>query len=427
MKLCSSALRQLAKSLLTQFQKVLWAWDGGDIDKDSTGVTRRTWKLLDVICRVLESSRHYYYVPSSHTMQNLDVCRKIYSRLRSSEQYHRRDLFNALPNALHFTLTAANISCDPAQLWSGRFWQDDSHLPEDFDWLVDCLYYIHSYNYEPAYDILLLLHGLGARCSPAKQHMFIESLIACMDGNMPNSLRHTALRAVHNVRQEMASIDGIDDANLRDMVLKDLSPAILSAVCPRSGAIPADDGPDLILHDRRDACYLELVFALARNSNWHSHLSGDHHIDQCISMIADCSFKLHGFYLAGILLRIAPKQWSPTSLDSITEQLWWEMMSSAWMDAYDIMDDDIHCFEFLPDLVEGTKKYMRVASMFDLEMLIRNVSGIVEELETRDSEQGGQGEQGEQGKGVAVAVNELRTVACDMLERMFISDEVVGH
>ncbi|KAG2135337.1 hypothetical protein DEU56DRAFT_901848 [Suillus clintonianus] len=227
---------------------------------------------------------------------------------------------------------------------------------------------------------------MGARCGPAKQHMFIESLIACMDGNMPNNLRHAALRAVHSVRQEMVSIDGIDDASLRDMVLKKLSPAILTAICPRRGATPADAGPALIFDDRRDACYVEL----------------------------------HGFHLAGILLRIAPEQWSPTSLESITEKQWWYMMSSAWRYACPVIDD-IHCFELLPVLVEGTKKYMRVALTFELQQLIRDVDYTLETLESRDTEQG------ERGEGVAVAVKELRTVASDMLERMVKSDEVVGR
>ncbi|KAG2135301.1 hypothetical protein DEU56DRAFT_396618 [Suillus clintonianus] len=418
----SAALPELAQPLVTQFQKVLWAWDGGDVDTDSTGVTRQAWKLLDVICRILEPARAYYYTPPSQTMQNLDVCRKIYSQARSSERSYPWEFLGDLQNALHFTLTAAHISCDPARLWYARFWQDDSHPPEDFDWLVDCLYYIHPHNQEPAYDILLLLHGLGARCSPTKQHMFIGSLIACMGGWMPNSLRHAALRAVHSVRKEMALIHAIDDASFRDMVLTELSPAILTAVCPGPGATPTDDGSDRIFDRRRDACYLELVFALARNSDWHSHLSGDHHIDQCISMIAGHRLIPHAFYLAGILLRIAPEQWSPTSLDSITEQQWWYMLSSAWMNAYDTIDD-IHCFEFLPDLVQGTKRYMRVAETFELQMLIRYVDDIVEKLERRDSEQEGRGEQGQ---GVAVAVKELRTVVSDMLERMVKSDEVVS-
>ncbi|KAG2139285.1 hypothetical protein DEU56DRAFT_800536 [Suillus clintonianus] len=401
----SSALPQLAQSLLTQFQKVLWAWDGGDVDKDTTGIIRRAWNLLDVICRIIEPARRHYN-PSPHTMRNLDMCRKIYERARSSEHPSQ-----------------GNLSRDPIQVWNTPpWWIGLVHSPEDFDWLVDYLDYIHSDDHETAYDILLLLSGLGARCSPAKQHMFIKSLIACMDSDMPYNLRHAALRAVHIVRQEITSIDGIDDVSLRDMVLTELSPAILTVVCPRPGTTPADDGPDRFLDSSRGSCYLELVFSLASNSDWYSHLSGDHHIDWCISMVAKYHQILpHAFYLAGILLRIAPEQLSATSLDSITEQQWWDMMKSAWAGVpYEI---DLHCFEFLPVLVEATKKYMQIASKFDLELLIRHVGSVLERLERQYSEQG---EHGEHGEGAAVAMKELKTVASDMLERMVKSDEAVS-
>ncbi|KAG2146359.1 hypothetical protein DEU56DRAFT_172050 [Suillus clintonianus] len=420
MKLCSSALPQLAQSLLTQFQKVLWACDGGDVDKDTTGVARRAWKLLDVICPILEPAQRHY-VASSHTMQNLDMCSKIYSQAKSSKQFYPWKFLRNLRNALHFTFAAAGISRDPGRLWYTRVWRGDSPSPENLDWLVDCLDYIHSHDHETTYDILLLLGNPGVRCSTAKQHKFIKSLVACMGSGKPYNLRHAALRVVHNIRQEMASIHAINDANVRDMVLTELSPAILTAVYPRPDSTPADHGPDGVFDYHRDECYLELVFALARNSNWHSHLFGDHHIDRCISMIREVRFMPHEFYLAGILLRIVPEQLSPTSLNSITDRQWWVMMSSAWRHARII--DDIHYFEFLPDLVEGTKKYMEIASKSDLKDLIRYVDYTLTTLEERDSEQR---EQGEQGEGVAVAVKEFRTVASDMLDKMIKSDEVIS-
>ncbi|KAG1720250.1 hypothetical protein EDB19DRAFT_1778119 [Suillus lakei] len=385
----SSALPRFADALLAQFQVVLWTCDGGDFDKDSPGVARRAWKLLDVICPMLESAERYYS-SSFHTMQNLDVCRKIYSRARSSEQNHPWEMLDALQNALRFTLTAAKVSRDPVHLWYDPFaWTRDSHSPEDFDWLVDYLDYIYSDDHEAACDILLLLRVMEVRCSPAKQHQFIESLIACMN--------------------KMASIDTIDDTSLRDMVLTKFLPAILSAVRPQPGATSADDDPDRFFHRDRDLCYLELVFALARNPNWHPHLCGDSHIDRCISIIANC-LGSHAFYLAGILLRIAPDHTSVTSLDSITERQWWDVTSNAWFIAYHIIDD-IHYFDILPVLVEGTKKYMQIASERDLEELIRNVDRVLQALEGRDSEQG-------EGEGVTIAVKELRTVASDMLQKL---------
>ncbi|KAG2341017.1 hypothetical protein BDR05DRAFT_488122 [Suillus weaverae] len=410
----SSALPEITRSLLTQFQKVLWACDGGDLDADSTGVTRRAWNLLAVIGRMLEPAKQHYS-SSDYTMRNLDACRKIYLRARSSEQNH--DLLNALRNALHFTLTAAKVSRDPASLWDDQiFWMAGSHSPEDFDWLVDYLDYIHFDDREVAYDILLLLGVMKVHCSPAKQHQFIENLIACMGSNMPHNLRHAALRAAHRAREE---ITAIDDAELRDIILTKFSPAILTAVCPQPGAKLPDDGPDRFFHHYRDLCYLELVFALARNSNWHPHLFGDHHIDRCISMIAECdAYILHAFYLVGILLRVAPDQLSVAPLDAITEQQWWDMMSRAWTWARYIIGD-IHCFEFLPVLVEGTKRHIQITSEIDLGQLISNVDDVLDALERRDSEQG-------EGDGVVVTVRELRTVASDMLSKLVNSEGVTS-
>ncbi|KAG1745069.1 uncharacterized protein EDB91DRAFT_1200036, partial [Suillus paluster] len=78
----SSALPRLTEPLLQQFQQALWECDLGDLDSDSTGVARRPWQLLDVICRMLKLVPSYDR--SLHTMQNLNVCKRIYSRVRSS-------------------------------------------------------------------------------------------------------------------------------------------------------------------------------------------------------------------------------------------------------------------------------------------------------------------------------------------------------
>ncbi|KAG2130533.1 hypothetical protein BD769DRAFT_635686 [Suillus cothurnatus] len=416
----SSDLPRFANALLAQFQKVIWAYDGGDLDADITGVTRRAWNLLNVICRILEPAKQYYS-RSYHTMQNLEVCKNIYSRARSSEQHHTWELLHALHNALHFTLTAAKIYRDPAKLWHYQyFWTADPHSPEDFDWLVDYLEYIHRDDQEAAFDILLLLDVMKVRCSPARQHQFFKSLIACMDSNMPHDLRHAALRAAHSAREEIASIDAIDDAELRDMLLTEFSPAILTAVCPQPGAILSDNDPDRFFHSHRDSCYLKLIFALARNPNWHPQLFRDHHIDRCISIIAQRDLLQHSFYLAGIFLRIAPERLSVTPLDSITEQQWWDMMRSAWLWAYDSIYD-IHCFQFLSVLVEGTKRHMQIDSDYDLERLIGNVDLTLDVLERRDLKQG----EGERER-VTVAMKELRAVASDMLERLVNSKGVIS-
>ncbi|KAG2105847.1 uncharacterized protein F5147DRAFT_702191 [Suillus discolor] len=414
----SSALPRFANALLEQFQITLWTRYGGDLSDDSTGITYRESNLITAICLVLESAKNYYN-PSFLAMRNLDMCRKLYSRVRSSEKNSPLELLGVPQSALRFTLAAAGVSRDPADLWNNQyFWTGDAHSPEDFDWLVDCLEYLDPNDQEAVFDILLLLLVvIKVRSSPAKRHQFFKSLIACMGSHMPAHLRHAALRLAHSAREEMVSIDAIDNAELRDMILTEFSPAILTAVCPQPGVTPSDDDPDCFFHYERDLCYLELLFALARNSNWHPHLVEDH-IDRCISIAAQrYSLSLHAFYLAGILLRIAPEQSSVAILNSITGQQWWDTISNAWFHAPYIVND-IHCFEFLPDLVEGTKRYMHTAKELDLKSFIVYVDRVLNAPEMRDAQQG-------EGESVAIAVKELRTAASDMLEKLVSSQGVV--
>ncbi|KAG1762560.1 hypothetical protein EDD22DRAFT_953058 [Suillus occidentalis] len=128
----------------------------------------------------------------------------------------------------------------------------------------------------------------------------------------------------------MASINVIDDA-LLDMILTKLPPAILSVVFLHTSTTPADDGPDSFLIIDV-TCAISNWSALVRNSDWHLRLYGDRQIDRCISMIPEyCDFEPpmeHAFYKASILLRIAPEQTSDTSLDSVTEQRWWDVLSA---------------------------------------------------------------------------------------------------
>ncbi|KIK40244.1 hypothetical protein CY34DRAFT_807409 [Suillus luteus UH-Slu-Lm8-n1] len=97
---------------------------------------------------------------------------------------------------------------------------------------------------------------------------------------------------------------------------------------------------------------------------------------------------------------------SATSFASITDQQGWKMLTSAWSHVCHIIDD-IHCFELLPVLAEGAKKYMQIASKSDLERLVKNVDRVLETLERRGSEQGG---------SVVDAVKELGNVASDKLK-----------
>jgi len=122
----------------------------------------------------------------------------------------------------------------------------------------------------------------------------------------------------------------------------------------------------------------------------------------------------HAFYLVGILLRTAPERSSVASLDGITEQQWWDVMRSAWRSARYAIDDR-HCFEFLPVLVEGTKRHMHNASKNDLEWLIGYVGGVLKTSEKRDSKQG-------EDECIVVAVKEFS----DMLKKSVNSEGVMS-
>jgi hypothetical protein len=348
-------------------------------------------------------------------MWNLGMCRKIYLRAKSSE-HNDRDSSTLLTKMQRFTF-ADNLTetqSDPDQLWHLQIsWQSNSHSPEDFDWLVDYLGDVCSNDHETAGDILVLLSSVRVSCNPAKQRLYIEKLIACMDSTMPPRLRHAALRAAHRFREVLASIDVVDDA---DMVLTKFSPAILTAVCPQPGATPTEDGPDRLFHGDRDLCYLELVFSLARNSVWHPHLYCQ--IDRAIGMIGACcnQYIMLVFYLVGIFVSMTSDETSATLLSSITEQQWWDMMRIAWYHAF-LTLDNTHCVDFLPVLVEGTKKYMCIAPKFELKQLISNVDELIKMLEGRGLL--------EQRDGAAVALKELRGIANDMLRKD--EDEGVGE
>jgi len=100
---------------------------------------------------------------------------------------------------------------------------------------------------------------------------------------------------------------------------------------------------------------------------------------------------------------------SVTSLSSITERQWWDMMGRACFVAESAIDNT-HCVEFLPELVEGTKKYMHIASRFQLERLIDNVDRLIERVERQGLL--------EHRERATIAMKELSVAANDMLAKL---------
>ncbi|KAG1847248.1 hypothetical protein C8R48DRAFT_731591 [Suillus tomentosus] len=117
--------------------------------------------------------------------------------------------------------------------------------------------------------------------SPDKRRSYINSLIRCMHSTKSPRVRHTALRAVFEAREELASMTSASipqDALLLDR----LSSALLTAV--RHHTIH-DTGPDGSFRKERDSCYIRLIYALTEKDEWCQRLIYDGHIEWCISLV----------------------------------------------------------------------------------------------------------------------------------------------
>ncbi|KAG1884093.1 hypothetical protein F4604DRAFT_238304 [Suillus subluteus] len=152
------------------------------------------------------------------------------------------------------------------------------------------------------------MRGLG---SSTKRQSYISSLIQCMAFTRPPQVRHSALRAIFEAREELASITGASIPHgVNTQLLNELSCALLTAVCPNSDqTIHATrvTRPDTSFHLDRDSCYIHLISALTKNDEWCQCLTHDAHIDRCISLVdrvcRDHYSKL-AFYLLVIFGRI---------------------------------------------------------------------------------------------------------------------------
>ncbi|KAG2151206.1 uncharacterized protein EDB93DRAFT_1276132 [Suillus bovinus] len=327
----SSALPQLCMPLLTHFQEALGAWGGGKVN------------IL-------------------HDHDN---------PLRIQPEGDDED----------------STGVDPDGLWDLQMLlKGQSHSPNNFNWMMNYINDIYSNDRETTYDILFLLGIMGVCCSSPKQPLFIERLINCMDSGMPHKLHNTTLCTAHGAREEIASMDAIDDTMRA-----------------------------------RDLCYLKLVFALASKPNWHPHLFKDGHISRCFDMtpVYCNTTSMHTICIAGILLQITRGQ---RSLDS--EQ--WPMIRRAWEHARHIkvfFKPPRGYLKLLHVLVNDTKD--RIALESDLEWLIGPVDGLVQRLEPdmqnkrsiQEIEQSIGVEMGEeekqdlkQGEEIVIAAKELRNM-----------------
>ncbi|KAG1737788.1 hypothetical protein EDB19DRAFT_1716631 [Suillus lakei] len=281
---------------------------------------------------------------------------------------------------------------DEDLIWDGDMrWRDsDGLMPscEEFDWLIDYLTeeVDTAADDETVGDTLLALsamHGLG---SSVKRRSYITALIHCMGPTLPPRVRHAALRAVADAREELASITnksmprGVDAA-----LLDEFSYAVLPAVRPNQDQALHDSGPDASFHGQRDCCYLRLVFALAMNDAWRERLTRDGHLERCISLAEDALERrswVLGCYLAGIFACIDP---SDQALPlSPAQERWRTFIREKWRDAHYYMwvGDYVKA---LPALVTGTRQDLpgwgNSVPNKELAELAKHVHDILESLQ----------------------------------------------
>ncbi|KAG2119275.1 hypothetical protein BD769DRAFT_1482029 [Suillus cothurnatus] len=128
---------------------------------------------------------------------------------------------------------------DENLIWEGdlRWCHSNGRAPscEEFDWLIDYLTdtLATATDDESEGDAVLALSAMGGLGSSAKRPAYIRSLVCCMDSAKPPRVRHAALRAVFEARNELASLASDSMPQGVDTHLLDaLSRAILTAVRP---------------------------------------------------------------------------------------------------------------------------------------------------------------------------------------------------
>jgi hypothetical protein len=247
---------------------------------------------------------------------------------------------------------------DESLIWAGdlRWHYSDKHEPscEEFDWLVDYLANA-SMDDEAEGDALLALSAMGGLGSSTKQLSYIKSLIRCMLPWRPPRVRHTALRAVYEAREELASITSASmpqgvDAELMD----ELSRAIYTVVCPDD-----DDhsGPDAPFLPNRDLMYTRFIGALTQNDEWFQRLTQHGHVDRCISLVNICP--IDGdfddlYFQFNHLVTLSRIKSSGKDLPfNPSQERWRRFITDAWEYVYDYPDDNDN--DMLPDLVTMTR------------------------------------------------------------------------
>jgi hypothetical protein len=178
---------------------------------------------------------------------------------------------------------------------------------------------------------------------------YCRALIRYMGADKQFPFRYSALRIVYGARQDLAMITatGVDE-ELRNMVLSELSPALLAAISSADHQVYHDPSYSTHLFH-----YISLIATLAKSPDWYPILIRDGHVKKCIALIDHSqfqSFQSSNFYLAEIFYRIASPSHAASSCDiSFTDKQWWELMKDACI-AVQLCDDSYLPVDDIPIL-----------------------------------------------------------------------------
>ncbi|KAG2357909.1 hypothetical protein BDR07DRAFT_1490103 [Suillus spraguei] len=222
------------------------------------------------------------------------------TREADAQQNLRADIRTALRTVVvHRHANRLSRPDDEDLIWHGdwRWHRSHEHEPscEDFDWLVD---YLADNNTicspadfmagdahtddETKGDALLALSAMQGLGSPTKRQTYISSLIRCMGPARSPRVRHSALRAVFEAREELASIASASTQQDLDVRLLDqLSRALLTVVRP-NGVLDSGRAAH-----HREFCYIHIIYTLIKNDEWRQRLTGtnDVHLARRIYLV----------------------------------------------------------------------------------------------------------------------------------------------
>ncbi|KAG2093794.1 hypothetical protein BD769DRAFT_1678862 [Suillus cothurnatus] len=324
--------------------------------------------------------------------RSFDECKALACKLSTLSGREKERCRADIRTTLRMMIAAAGdgfISPDhDSIIWRGHFtWTGDSRTPADFTWLVDYLVSC-SYDHTIMGDALLALSAMKGLGTRAQESVYLRTLISAMNSSSPRRLRYAALRAVLDSRLALADIDAIQDENIRQILLTEFSPALLTAIRPGHAAGHWEDDEPVVNFDYwRDDAYLRLMVALTSNKEWCNRLVADQHIEHCIYILNNLDENSPApFHLAAIFGRVRSS--SPdaggAALEAVSADQFLVLVKLAWQAALDLkLYNEAECIAAFPAIVECAKQ--EDFSTADLEEIRKNVGLVMEKLKRRNN------------------------------------------